>query len=354
MARTNSTPVRRTDAVRRRAGWVLPFAAGALFGLFVSGPAVAAPKQIELSYSIFFPATHGHTLLAQEWGKEVEKRTSGAVKVTLFPGATLTPADQTYDGVVRGIADIGMSVVSYVKGRFPLSEVVDLPLGYANGYQATRLANAYLEKFQPKEFSDVKIMYLMAHGPGILHSEKPVQKLEDLKGMKIRCSGNNAKIVTRLGALPVAMPQTETYDALQKGVVDGLISPIEALHGWKFAEVVKNTTVNLGSSYSLLFFVAMNKAKWNSLSPEIQKTIEQVNREWIEKSGRAWDAFDRAGEEYAKTKGVRIVKLAPAEDERWAKLVQPVLEEYVAAAKAKGLPGEEALKFAQEWLKSNP
>ena len=223
----------------------------------------AAGKPVELNYSLFFPATHGHTLLATEWAREVEKRSDNAVKITIFPGATLTPADQTYDGVVNGIADIGMSVLAYSKGRFPLTEVLDLPLGYASGLQATRLANAYYARFQPKELADVKVMYLMAHGPGILHTKKPVEKLEDLKGMKIRCTGGSSRIVAALGATPVAMPQNEAYDALQKGVVDGLVSPIETLKGWKFAEVVKYTTRNIGSSYSLGFFVAMNRQKWD-------------------------------------------------------------------------------------------
>ncbi len=92
----------------------------------------SAPGQcantVELSYSIFFPATHGNTILATEWAKEVEKRTNGAVKINMFPGGTLPPPDQCYDGVVKGISDIGMSVVSYTRGRFPLTEVIDLPL----------------------------------------------------------------------------------------------------------------------------------------------------------------------------------------------------------------------------------
>ena len=100
----------------------------------------------------------------------------------------------------------------------------------------------------------------MAHGPGIVNTnKKPVNKLEDLKGMKIRCTGTSSKIVTHLGATPVAMPQTEAYDALQKGVVDGVMSPIETAKGWKFAEVVKYHTMNYGSAYSLGFFVVMNK-----------------------------------------------------------------------------------------------
>ena len=115
-----------------------------------SAPGKSA-NTVTLNYSIFFPATHAHTLLATEWGKEVEKRTNGAVKVNMFPGGTLTPPDQCYDGVVKGISDVGMSVVSYTMGRFPLTEAIDLPLGYTSGIQATRLCNAYFEKMQTKE-----------------------------------------------------------------------------------------------------------------------------------------------------------------------------------------------------------
>jgi TRAP-type C4-dicarboxylate transport system substrate-binding protein len=326
----------------------------ALVSSALAPAAGAAGKPVELNYSLFFPATHGHTLLATEWAREVEQRTNNAVKITIFAGATLTPADQTYDGVVNGIADIGMSVLAYSKGRFPLSEVLDLPLGYTSGLQATRLANAYYAEFKPKELGDVKIMYLMAHGPGILHTKKPVEKLEDLKGMKIRCTGGSSKIVAALGATPVAMPQNEAYDALQKGVVDGLVSPVETLKGWKFAEVVKYSTRNIGSSYSLGFFVAMNRQKWNSLPKEAQNAIEQVNREFVDRAGKAWDDFDKAGTEFAVGKGVRIIELSKAEDTRWAQLVQPILVDYADATKAKGLPGYEALAFCRGWLKANP
>lgn len=325
-----------------------------LFAVLVVCPlSPAYGAAVELTYSIFFPATHGNTILATEWAKEVEKRTNGAVKINMFPGATLTPADQCYDGVAKGISDIGMSVLAYTKGRFPLTEVIDLPLGYTGGLQATKLCNAYYNKFKPKEFDDVKIMYLHAHGPGILHTKKPVRTMDDLKGMKIRCAGTNAKLVSALGATPVAMPQTETYDALQKGVVEGVVSPIEALKGWKFGEVIKSTTQNFGSSYSLSFFVAMNKKKWDSLPKDVQATIEKINEEWIEKTGKAWDQFDKEGTEFTRSKGNEIIPLSKEEDEKWAAKVQPVFAEYVEAMKAKNLPGEEALKFCQEWLSKN-
>jgi TRAP-type C4-dicarboxylate transport system substrate-binding protein len=320
--------------------------------LLAAGP--ASCKTVELTYSIFFPATHGHCILATEWAKEIEKQTNGAVKINMFPGGTLTPADQCYDGVVKGISDVGMSVVSYVKGRFPLSEVIDLPLGYKKGNQATKLGNAYFDKFKPKEFDDVKIMYFHAHGPGLVNTKKPVEKLEDLKGMKLRCTGTSSKIASALGATPVAMPQPETYDALQKGVVDGVLSPIEVLKGWKFAEVTSSTTQDFGASYSLLFFVAMNKKKWDSLPKDVQATIEKINKEWIEKTAKLWVDLDEEGAKFALAKGHKIIPLSKEEDARWAKQVQPVLEGYVKDTKAKGLPGDEALKFCQEWLNKNP
>ncbi len=322
--------------------------------MVVGGYSPGQCKTVELSYSIFFPATHGHTLLATEWAKEIEKRTNGAVKITIYPGATLTPADQCYDGVVTGISDIGMSVLSYAKGRFPLTEVTDLPLGYKSGLQATRLCNAYYEKFKPKELADTKIMYLHAHGPGIFHTKKPVSNMDELKGLKIRGTGTSIKIAEALGATPVAMAQPETYDALQKGVVDGLLSPIETLKGWKFAEVIKSTTENFGSAYTLAFFVTMNKKTWNSLPPEVQKIIEKVNTEWIDKTGKAWDQFDKEGKKFTLARGNQVIQLSKEEDARWAKAVRPLLDRYVDTMKARSLPGKEALDFCLEWLKKNP
>lgn len=325
-----------------------------LFSFLLVGVGSSQVKAVELTYSTFFPAPHIQAVLAVEWAKQVEKRTNGAVKVTVFPGGTLTPATQCYDGVVKGISDIGMAVLSYTPGRFPLMEVIDMPLGYKNGTQATRLINAFYKKFQPKELSDTKVMFLMAHGPGIVNTKKPVNKLEDLKGMKIRCTGTSSKVVTHLGATPVAMPQTEAYDALQKGVVDGVMSPIETAKGWKFAEVVKYHTMNYGSAYSLGFFVVMNKSKWDALPKDVQANIEKLNQEWIEKSAQAWDQSDKDGLEYTKSKGNQVIYLSKPEEERWVKMVYPILNEYVTAMKAKGLPGEEALKFCQDWLRQNP
>jgi len=310
----------------------------------------SAFAQIKLSYSIFFPAPHKHSVLATEWGKEIEKRTNGRVIVTMHYGGTLTPAPQVYDGVAKGISDVGMSVFAYTRGKFPLLEVIDLPLGVRSGLAATKLINDFNNKFKPKELDEVKVMYLHAHGPGIFHTKKAVNKLEDLKGRKIRCTGMAAKIVAALGGAPVAMAMGETYDALSRGVVEGSMAPYEALQGWKWGEVVNFTTENYGSSYSTGFFVVMNKEKWNALPPDIQKIIEKINEEWAERQGKGWDEIDKAGRDFILKLGNQIIPLSADEDWRWFKLVRPLHDEYVKNMKAKGLPGDEALKFCLEQL----
>ena len=307
--------------------------------------------QVKLNYSIFFPAPHKHSVYATDWSKEIEKRTGGKVQIAMFYGGTLTPSDKCYDGVEKGISDIGMSCPAYTAGKFPLSEVIDLPLGYKSGIAATTLVNEYLKKFKPKEFEGTKIMYFHAHGPGLLHTKKAVNKLEDVKGMKIRCTGLAAKIIEKLGGTPVAMPQGETYDSLSRGVVEGSVAPYEALQGWKWGEVVKFTTESWGSAYSTAFFVVMNKDKWNALPPDIQKIIEKVNEEWIVKTGRLWDDIDKSGKEFALKLGNQIISLPKGENEKWVKAVSPLLEEYVKKMKEKGLPGEDALKFCLDTLK---
>jgi len=318
--------------------------------LFFS-PAAFGQAPIKLNYSVFFPAHHIHSVLAVEWGKEIEKRTNGRVKVDVLPGGTLTPADKCYDGVEKGISDIGMSVFAYTRGKFPLMEVIDLPIGIKNGVVATRLINEFYEKFKPKELDGVKVMFLHAHGPGLLHTKTAVNRLEDLKGMKVRCTGLATKIVTTLGGIPVAMPMGETYDALSRGVVDASMAPQESLNTWKWGEVVKFTTEDFGASYSTGMFVVMNKDKWNSLPPDIQKIIERINDEYIEKSGKGWDDIDKEGRAATLKLGNKIISLTKEENERWAKAVRPLLDEYVTNMKSKGLPGDQALQFCMDRLK---
>ncbi len=317
-------------------------------------PGLGFSAEIRLKYANFSPPTHGLAILSKQWCEELEKRTDGRVKVAFFPAGTLVSANQTYDGVVKGIVDIGFSIMSYTPGRMPLSEVIVLPLGYKSGAQATRMANAFYQKFKPHEYDDVKLFYLHAHGPGFFHTKTQVNKIEDLKGLRIKSDANTSKVVAAAGATPTTMPMLETYDALKRGLADGVLLPIETLKGWKFGEICKYTYENPGNAYGNGFFIAMNKERWGSLPKDIQEIIDKLNEEWFEKQAKLWNAMDDEGREFAIKTGHNITKATPEEEAKMRERMKPILDAYVKSMKEKGLPGEEVLKWCQDYLKTAP
>ena len=312
---------------------------------------VAVAKTVRLTYSNFFPPGHIQSKLAEAWCKEVGKRTGGRVQVDYFAGQTLTKAQQNYDGVVSGLSDIGFSVLAYTRGRFPVMAVVDLPLGYRSGKAATQVINAVYKKFMPKELMDTQVMYLHAHGPGLVNTrEKPVRRLEDMKGLKFRAHGTSAEVAKALGGTPVPKPMPETYEMLQKGVVDGALYPIESDKGWKLGEVTKYCTLDFAAAYTTSFYVVMNKDKWNALPADIQKIISEINDEWVVKHGQAWDDSDEEGAKFFKSKGGEFINLDDKEMARWQKAVGPILDAYVEKMNKDGHDGQELLDFTVQTL----
>jgi len=321
--------------------------------LFSAGQVQAQQKAIALKLTHFFPVGHDQHKLLDEWGKDLEKRTNGKVKVTVYAGGTLSPAPQQYDAVVKGIADVGNHVIGYTVGRFPLLEGIDLPFGYPSGTAATKVANAFYAKFKPKETEGVKVLWFHAQAPGILHTKaKAVNNLEELKGMKIRTFGTNAKFLGNLGGTPVAMPMGDVYDAMAKGVVEGFMANYEVMDGWALGDQVRYSTENYDSAYTALFMVCMNKKKFESLPKDVQAVIDQMSPEYIEKFAKMWDFISQRGKDFLVKKGGKIITLSKEEQQRWVdKGAKPLFEEYIKNMKAKNLPGEEAVKFIQDTLK---
>ncbi len=311
-------------------------------------------EDLKLRYSNMYPPPHPFTKMMEEWAKEIDGKTQGRVKITLFSGGTLTPPMQTYDGTVKGIADMGTALLAYSPGRFPLSEVLTLPLGYNSGYQATKAANAYYKKFMPKEFSDSQVMYFHVSPPGFIMTTKVIGSTDELKGLRIRANTEVADIVTALGGSPVTIPIPETYDSVKKGLLDGLLFPVEALKGWKMNEVVSCVLESKATSYGTSLYVVMNKEKWAAISKDDQAVITKINEEMIEKQGNAWDSQTKLAKEESIQKGVKFVPVSAADDAKNLAKVKPIIDKYVTDMKAKGLPGEEALKFMQDYLQTNP
>jgi len=310
-----------------------------------------AQDKIQIKISNWFPVGTGQDKLLKEWGEDLEKRTNGRVKVNYYPAGTLIPAPQSYDGVVKGIADVTQHVAGYTVGRFPMMELIDLPLGYPSGTVATKLANDYYKKFQPKEMDNVKVLWFHAQAPGILHTKsKPVYKLEDLKGLKIRTFGSNAKLMSRLGGTPVAMPMGDVYDALSKGVADGLLASYETMENWKFADFIRYSTECYDVAYTALFMVVMNKNKWNSLPKDIKDIIDKMSVEYINKSANMWDYIAESGKKVLLSKGGKIITLSKEEQAKWVEKATPLFVEYASNVEKKGLPGKEAVKYIQNYV----
>ena len=336
-------------------GWMLAAIAGVALAAGcgkkeASADGAAAVQTYKLTYSIFFPPMHVQAKTGMEWAAEVEKRSGGRIQIAVHPGGTLTKADQCWQGVLGGISDLGMSCFAYTPGRFPLLEALDLPLGWPDGLTATRVATALAAKYAPAEIQGAKILYIHAHGPGILATKKPVRALEDLKNMKIRGTGLSAGIATALGATAVGMPQPETYDALQKGVVEGTFCPIETLKGWKQGEVIEFVTDTKAIGYTTAMFVAMNQKSWDALPADLQQILTDVSAEFVDKHGNAWNQADAEGLEFVQGLNREIIALSADEEARWKAAVEPIVAKYLAQTAEKGLPGADFLKDVQTMI----
>lgn len=307
-------------------------------------------KPVELKLAHFFPANHPvETQLVQPWAEAVEEATKGQVKVTSYPGETLCKAADVYGGVKNGIADIGISCFSYTRGTFPVSEVFELPgITYNNSKVASCVAWEGIQQLNPKEVQDTHLMMLLTTGPGDLYTKTPVTKLADLKGMAIRATGLSASTLKALGANPVALPQSEAYEALSKGLVKGNLGPVEVLQGWKQAEVTKYIT-KTPFLYNTVFFFTMNQAKWDSLSPENQKAITEVNKKFFnDVAAGIWDKQNQTAMEGAvKQNKMQVLSLTPAETQKWVKLITPIQDDYVKRMKEQNLDGKKALDLVK-------
>jgi TRAP-type C4-dicarboxylate transport system substrate-binding protein len=224
-------------------------------------------------------------------------------------------------------------------------EAFELPgITYNNSMVASKVAWDGIKQLNPKEVQDTKLMMVMTTGPGDLFTKVPVRKLSDLKGLDLRATGLSAQTLKALGANPVAMPQSDAYEALSKGVVKGNLSPVEVLQGWKHAEVTDYLT-RTPFLYNTVFFVAMNLDKWNSLTPEAQKAIEGVNEKYFEEvAAGLWDKQNETALKWAvETTGMEEITLPKEEADRWIALVKPIQDEFVNNMKTNGLDGEQIL-----------
>jgi TRAP-type C4-dicarboxylate transport system substrate-binding protein len=308
------------------------FLAGAVL-MFVFGLQSAA---VELKFANYFPAPSMQSKVCEEFIKDIEQKTKGQVKFKYFPGGTLLTAQRMYDGVVEGLADIGLSNIEYTYGRFKATEILVLPHGFPTVWVSVHVVNDFYRRYKPKEWENVKVLsFHTCPLYNIITVKKPVQKLEDLKGMSLRAIGVVAKTVSALGGTPRTVPMAEAYDALTKGVIDGLMTPIETLETWKFAEIAKYVTEIWPIGQVNVFYLIMNKNTWDKLPAEAKKVLEEYPFE--EKLAMMWNEVDIRGRKYGSEKGVKFINLPQEEINRWKEKIKPVVDEYVKKMESEGI-----------------
>jgi TRAP-type C4-dicarboxylate transport system substrate-binding protein len=230
-------------------------------------------------------------------------------------------------------------VFAYTPGLFPVMDLLDYPHGYPSGYVNTHVVNDYFQQFKPAEFEKVHPLAFYGTGPQVvLTVKKPVNTLEDIKGMVIRSTGVGAAIAGALGAEGYAAAQNEAYELMSKGVVDGSLAPREVLAGWKQAEVVNYVTncFSVGSITSM--YLIMNNDKWSSLPADVQQVFTDVSNEYVEYWAKVSAALDAAGVELLlKQPDRQVIDLTPDEAAKWAQAVIPMIEKKKADMKAAGL-----------------
>lgn len=301
-------------------------------GLF----SLPAQAQIKLSYANFPPAPTFPCVQMERWKAEVEKRTAGKVKVDTYPGSTLLSAKNMFDGVIAGTADIGCLATSYQPGAFPVVEAVDLPLGWPNATVGSATLWDLVDKYKPKEFEKVKVLTMFTCPPANIMSMKAVRSLADIKGYELRASGTGAKILELLGAAPVAMPQSDVPEALQKGVIKGNVSSMEVLKDFKYAEYCRHVTSNV-NLFVVSFAVVMNSAKWNSLPDDVKKVFDDLGKEQAIWTGQYVDNHVKEALKWSKEtfKDFQMYTLSKNELSKWYALLKPMNDKYLKDYEAK-------------------
>lgn len=315
------------------------------------GPGVRA-ETVDIRLSHFLPPVHGlHKDFMEPWARELEQRSGGTVRVSVFPGsAALGNVAQQYDQVLAGVTDIAHGLVGIPRGRFPRTTLMDLPFLFSDADQATRTLWAlYQDGLLSEEFKEVKVLALHCHNPGLFHTrEVPVRTMEDLRGLRMRTpSPAISTMLAYLGATPVGMPPGQVYEALQRGTLDGAAFPWDPINSFKLAEVLDfhlNARV-----YTTCFYFVMNERSYEHLPEMARQAVDALSGDdLIARFGPWWEAWDAPGQEAAVARGNAILELDEAERDQWRQALQPMIGQWLDERTAEGIDDARAIYEAAQ------
>ena len=303
-------------------------------------------EKITISFAHDKPTTHNVHLRFEKWAEDLTEATNGQVEIEFYPAQSLVTLGEAYEGVVNGVVDITVITPALCPGIFPMLEIFDLPCVYKN---ATVLSQVYwdcIQKYQPAELDNLQVLGVYCMGPGALACNTPITNMEELKGKQIRAVGLNGECVAALGAAPVSVAMPETYEALYRGVADGVLAGLGAMTTWKLVEVCDNLTLTpmLGCS---AFLIVMNKNVWNDLPADVQDafitTFEKWNPAFIQGEE---DEATMALDSFVET-GTTMNFLSDEEIDKWMEAMKPAVDKALEARESAG-PAREWYETMQE------
>ena len=328
---------------------VMGILGGVAFAAMMTSAAFA--QEVTLKMHQFLPAKANVPVQVLDvWADKVEKESAGRIKIDRFPSMQLGgKPPELMDQAINGVADIVWTVVGYTPGRFPSTEVFELPFMVSDARAASC---AYWKMFETHmkdtEFKDVHIIGTWVHGPGMFHTKNPVEKPADLQGMKIRGGSRLVNdLLTLAGATPVGMPVPAVAEGLSKGVIDGTTIPWEVTTALKVPELVTNHTEFEGPAlYNLTFVLAMNKAKYDSLPDDLKKVMDaNSGLDFSVFAGGTQSDADGPARDIAVDLGNNIITVTDTSE--WEALVNPIYETWKADMKTRGIDGQALIDEAR-------
>ncbi|WP_425593490.1 TRAP transporter substrate-binding protein [Aliiroseovarius marinus] len=317
-------------------------AAAVAFGAFATS---AFAADVTLRMHQFLPAqANVPKNILDVWADKIEAESDGRIEIQRFPAMQLGgKPPQLIDQAIDGVADIVWTVAGYTPGRFPRTEVFELPFTMTN---AEAVSRAYWdlaeETMMDDDFKQFKVLGLWVHGPGLIHSQKPIESVSDLNGVKLRAPTRVTNgMFSSLGATPVGMPVPAVPEALSKGVIDATVIPWEVTGALKVNELVSNhTTFGEDSLYTTTFIFAMNKDRWNALPDDLKAIIDaNSGAEFSAFAGKQMQADDEPSHKQAMERGNNIITLNEEQVAEWKAAAQPTTDGWIAEMDGKGMDG---------------
>lgn len=303
---------------------------------------MGAPVELTLGHP--FPASHViQAEVLDDWVQEVSDATEGTVSIEIVPGGGLGPPPAMYENTVAGAQDLGWALNGYTPGRFPLTQIVEMPFAFDTAEGATEtLWTLYEEspEFQ-EEYSDVKVLGLWTHDTGDLWtSGTQVTTMEDMSGLSLRAPGPiQQDLINQLGGSPVGMPAPEIFDSMERGVIDGLLISNSGIDSFSLYDVV-----DFGldcNCYVAAMFLVLNQSTWDSLTPAQQAAVEELSgRDFSVRLARAYDADSEANQQKIEEAGIEMTELSGEELTRWEEVGRAVAEKWVQEREEAGQPGQ--------------